>query len=312
MMIEIVFNELSASIKTSSLAHTKNVFSQFMTLADKITALKIAPVRIRSSINLSNISIGTDYYTLKDWLKTLDNDSRQRYVAYLVQDPIIVDNPYFYYGDTEVSGFGYAFNNSLGLICFSVDNEWDKNTYEIRSEFLADNGEDIIFDTVEVKNLLCKEDKINHEKWIDEQFRLKKQIMSKEFVDFEDFWEKRNALFPSLLFCNDVLNQIMLYGSVNDTSFKKAVRYLHSLENHISDVNKSIKKFDELPGDISNDSEATINKYKEERTFVSPDNSSQLFSMHSKLGNLRIYFSHYNESILIGYIGKHLKTVKFN
>ena len=311
-MLEIAFNELSINEKTNSIAHSQAIFSDFMELADKITALKVAPVRIRTSVDLSVISFSNDvHYTLKDWLKTLDNERRQRYLAYLVQDPIIIDNPYYYYGTSEVYGFGYAFNNSLGSISFFTNSIWNENTYIIESQFLADD-ETINTETVEVRHVLEIAGKINHENWLDEQFQIKKHQLTKGVEDFEDFWKKSKILFSYLTFCLDVLEQIKSFSSVNDPKFKKALRYLYSLDKHMFEVNRNLKNYDDLPGDISNDGEATLKKYTEERTFIKPDGTSETFSVHCKLGDIRIYFTPYFNSILIGYIGKHLRTIKYS
>jgi hypothetical protein len=64
----------------------------------------------------------------------------------------------------------------------------------------------------------------------------------------------------------------------------------------------------------SPESEATLKQYSKERTFLCPDEKKRMFSWHVRLPlGWRIHF--YPEQprkILIGYIGEHLPTAKFN
>lgn len=63
------------------------------------------------------------------------------------------------------------------------------------------------------------------------------------------------------------------------------------------------------------ESEATLRKYSQEHTFNCPDGKSRIFSWHVRLTPLawRIYFYPENHrKIIVGYIGEHLPTVKFN
>lgn len=309
-MLEIVFNELSLNERVKSVAHSQAVFSNFLELADKVNSLKIAPVRIRMSLDLPNTSIGEDFYTLKDWLKSLKNEERQRYVGFLVQDPILSQNPYFSIGKNDVQGFGYAFNKNLGAISLSTNDVWNKDTYEIKSEFLSDT-EEIIEETVQVKHILIASGKINHEIWLKEQFVIKQLQISKDIDNISDIWKNRETLFPTLNFCAEVENQLNSFESTNDSSFKKAIRYLLNLENHMKEVRNGTKEFDQFPGDISNDGEATLKKFSEERTFLKPNGVNEVFTLHCKLGNVRIYFTRNGENLIVGYIGRHLPTVKF-
>jgi len=68
-----------------------------------------------------------------------------------------------------------------------------------------------------------------------------------------------------------------------------------------------------IPCPVSPESEATLQKYPEERTFLCPDGTSRLFNWHAKVSSWRIYFDPGLGlgRLLVGYVGKHLRTVKF-
>ncbi len=67
--------------------------------------------------------------------------------------------------------------------------------------------------------------------------------------------------------------------------------------------------------DISMESQVTLQKYSQQRTFIGPDNTPITFTWHSKdrFINWRIHFHPVEgkRSIIIGYIGDHLPTVKY-
>src|SRR5262249_10124373 len=65
---------------------------------------------------------------------------------------------------------------------------------------------------------------------------------------------------------------------------------------------------------VSPESQPTLQQYGEERTFRCPDGTELTFTWHAKVGRWRIYFNPFSGrgSMLIGYVGAHLRTVKFN
>jgi hypothetical protein len=64
----------------------------------------------------------------------------------------------------------------------------------------------------------------------------------------------------------------------------------------------------------SGESEATLNKFGEQRIFSCPDGKHRLFSWHKKLDALGIHFFDFpaTKRILIGYVGRHLDIVTKN
>lgn len=321
-MLEIVFNELSFTERAASRQYAGEVYRDFFSLVDMVSALKIAPVRIRTTFDLANETISEEYFTLKDWFKTLSHDVRQRYLGYIVQDPIIVKNPYFTYYNNDCVGFGYAFIEDLVSISYSTNHTWIASQYTLTKDFLPHDGAgniigEVITDEVTVNHCLSVEGRINHELWIRNAYQTRQDNDLKtvrQENDFDIFWEKKGMLFQWLEFASEVNQQVRLYGSFKNDDLKRAINYLSMLNQHLVSVNAGNAEFDNLPGDNSNDSEATLNKYGVERIFTCPDGIQRTFSLHVKLGDVRIYLipRQADGKYIVGYIGMHLRTVKFN
>ena len=130
-------------------------------------------------------------------------------------------------------------------------------------------------------------------------------------IDF--FWQERTQLYSQLDFSLESENMLLKFGSVNEPTFIKAARYFEKLNLHLLEAAAGRKDFDDFPGDISNDTPNTVKKYKEERTFTLPSGKKDAFSLHAKLGNLRIYLYPDAETgrVTIGHVGNHLRTTKF-
>ncbi len=315
-MIEVGFNELSFYERAASKGHAVSVFESFFQLIDSITELKIAPVRIRSSTDINTNSISDQFFCIKDWLQTLENPTRQRYLGYIAQQPLIADNPYFKHANTDVVGFGYAFENDLVSVSFSTNSVWIENEYRLTREYLPDADSDVVIEEVTVKHCVKNEEELEYSNWIQEEFGRKQATAAKELEDFNAFWANRAMVFQWLDFANEVNEQVQLFGSVNNPSFKKAMRYLMQLNQHLNLVNRGEAEIGSIPGDVSNDGETTMSMYGDERTFTCPDQVRRTFSLHSKLGDVRIYLYPMplpeNNRYIVGYIGGHLPTKKFN
>lgn len=136
-------------------------------------------------------------------------------------------------------------------------------------------------------------------------------------VDCNSFWEKKDLLFDKLIFCDNVKSQI---ESIADNKhFEQVLNKLKLFNQAIKETwdsgnfsYKIIKR--DYPLTISPESDGTINKYGNERTFQLPDGNSQLFDLHIKMGDKRIHFFPDNDKkiIYIGYIGEHLPIASEN
>jgi hypothetical protein len=248
-------------------------------------------------------------------LPRLEADERNRYSTYLAQTSFISDNPYYSYGGTEAIGFGYAYENDQITVSINNADNWSENSYTINKEYLLEEQDaEVVVENKEVKHL-------PHENQLDtfKPFFIESALKNAKFnvsniLTIEDFWNRRSEIFEMLDFSVESENLLKKFTSISHPHFSKAMNYFERLNLHLLEVSLGRKKFDNLPGDISLDGEATLNKYSNERIFTLPSGNAKIFSTHAKLGgNLRIYL--YPEEsrgrISIGHIGHHLNTVNF-
>ncbi|CAC9973829.1 hypothetical protein [Flavobacterium panici] len=316
-MLELSFNELSTLSNAESKGHALSIYKEFMSVVDEIQNLKIAPVRIRTCIDLSNYSISSEgaYFTLKDWLKTLNSEDRQRYLGYIAQESFLIEESYYYFNEVEAKGFGYAHLNDLISISYNNQGSWGNDSYKVMRITQKEIEEDAEIDEVTVYHCSYNNGNVSHAKWLEETFKLKQAKILEGIHDIDDFLIKTSNLFKYLDFGTEVSNQIKGFESLNNSELKKAISYLLRLDKHLEKVNLGRDTFDNYPGDVSNDGEATLKKYGEERKLPTHEGKIFQYSLHAKLGgNLRIYMKPLEETsrVIIGYIGSHMRTKKFS
>jgi hypothetical protein len=122
-------------------------------------------------------------------------------------------------------------------------------------------------------------------------------------VNGTQLWEQRATLFPKLDFCDSRELQTKALGG-DGARFREALRGLRDLQKYCDGwitPNFDIHSLNNSSGE----SEATLATYGDERRF---------FNWHAKRGNSRIHFFDFpaQKRLLVGYVGKHLPTAKFN
>lgn len=132
-------------------------------------------------------------------------------------------------------------------------------------------------------------------------------------LSFRNLWSKREYLFPNLILCGEVENQIKKIG--NSGHFNQIVERL-------IEFNKAVKSWE--TGDfsykrinqqfslrISPESDKTMDSYQNERIFSMPNGGTNIFELHIKTGDLRFHFypDNLNHKVYVGYIGPHLSTI---
>ncbi len=133
--------------------------------------------------------------------------------------------------------------------------------------------------------------------------------------DFRGFWKRKKELLPDLIFCDSVKQSIQKAG--NSSHFNQILTKLKILNDIARNWQKgkfSYHRANQNHGiNISPETPNTMAKYGTQRTFQLPEGGSQEFNLHVKTGGLRFHFypNEQNRKIYIGYIGPHLRTVKY-
>jgi len=132
-------------------------------------------------------------------------------------------------------------------------------------------------------------------------------------IDAKSLWERKEILFSRLILCPGVEGDLEKIGS---SYLFQIVSRLVALDKYaatkwlIGEFNyREANRSTSLS--ISPESEGTMKKYYNERIFKMPDGTTRCFELHIKTGELRFHFYPENSKIYIGYIGKHLPTVKY-
>lgn len=132
-------------------------------------------------------------------------------------------------------------------------------------------------------------------------------------VNFRNFWQKKEKLFPNLIMCGDVESQISQIG--NSGYFNQIIDRLKSFNEAVEnwqvgnfsyhDINRN------FPLRISPESSQTMDRYGNQRLCQLPDGGTDSFQLHIKTGDLRFHFLPNNttKKVYIGYIGPHLQTI---
>lgn len=131
-------------------------------------------------------------------------------------------------------------------------------------------------------------------------------------LSFRNLWSRRVLLFPNLILCGEVEEQI---SKIGDSSFlNQIIERLKSLDeatgiwkNETGDFSyKSVNR--DFPLRISPESNKTMSKFGNERLFSLPNGKREYFILHIKTGELRFHFyaDNIGRNIYVGYIGPHL------
>ncbi|WP_434377023.1 hypothetical protein [Sphingobacterium siyangense] len=300
----------------SNAGHGSQLFTVLFELCDVVNEMGMGTFKLRTAAGFKEVSFKGAHYTVHTFLESLDRGRRERYSTYLSQAPLLHSNPYFKYNSSEVSGFGHSYE--CGAVAVSINNpdNWMENFYIIEREYLGEGTDaEIVTEEKRIHHLPNKDALDMVSKAIADAVLLEKVLNLDSIASIRDLWERKEELFDKLEFSMETEVLLYRYESINEPNFIKAVNYLSCLNVHLYEVSLGRKSFGDLPGSVSNDGQATLNKYGDERIFTLNSGDKVKFSLHVKLGgNLRIYLwpEENRGKITVGHVGHHLRTVKYS
>lgn len=214
--------------------------------------------------------------------------------------------------DSEVVEYRLDGSTTLGLrtalladgLSFSVARDpWDVTQVLIEKSWIEAN--DVHTCRVSVPHASRPEHLGDHADWL-------RRARTQAPTNGLQLWAQRETLFESLDFCDCTEQQIKNLGG-DGRPFRAVMRGLQELQTYCKSWTAggfNIKAISYASGE----SEATLNKYGEDRTFLCPDGRYRQFSWHKKLDALRIHFFDFpaTRRLLIGYVGKHLPIATHN
>ena len=290
------FNELSLSVldEFPLPMSEKEAVQALKTLAELIVKFD-QKLEFRFSTSLNNHSLSQNHLNfgyLLNLLKRENHSLGQKLVSTLSKYPLLesFDDVMLYFQNQPSIGFTHAHENTGYVFSYHAQ-VWRESSYNLELISL-----DKLDQTVEVKQLLSDTDLPS---------------LSEQRLSGKEIWDRRETIFPNLKFCREVETQLEGLGK-SDKHLKYALDFLEELNTKLE--NESKLNYQNWSS-VSPESEATLNKYRQERAFTCPDTQQyKLFNWHYKisLDNWRIYFELESPYAYIGYIGEHLRTVRFS
>lgn len=312
----VVFNELCEKQGLSQ-QNSKESIEKFILFLSDMWEKHIIEGIIATNEAFS-FGVHDENYSFQSWLSdsTVDKEYKQflltyigKYVNYIETKEI--EGEFFVYID-GIKHFGagctYSHENQDILISRTTHDIWKNECIEGIYRTFDEDG-DIISKASCLTNI---NELIPCEK-------LKEIASDCEFANISsgyDLWEKREKLYPNLIFCNDVKKQI--YENPEKFHIIKIMERLKILQDYFS---QSHDFYDpkELGLNARTESDTVKNdpNLKKHRLFKLPTGEQKYFFDHigfsGKFSSGRIHFfpMAQEQKCYIGYIGKHLPTKKY-
>jgi hypothetical protein len=310
MFLEMFVNELSLSPAAEDVTAGQTWVKQFvLTMREATVRGALRALRIPEDFFAN--PIGPNYYW-KDWATDtrVDRELRLFFVSLATKRPFLRDQPDIEAVWNEIDclwqnqfalGLKAAYVSDGLAVSLSSRQEWDSHLIEC-------DIHELVGDEVE-----CRTDVVHHAsstRHIGPQLTWMGERIRTAVTGGQELWRFRLDFFPALHWCSGIED---LMAALPLLALPSIVRGLFSLNAFCATWQK--EAFDPRGIDcvVSPESEATLQRYDKERTFLCPDGAYRLFSWHAKVGSWRIYFDPTPGPgrVLVGYVGKHLRTVRF-
>ena len=310
MELELVFNELSWERAAPGVDTARACAEAFV--LTMIEAMRRGVKRsIRSNLDIQKIELAPQYHWW-DWLKdpAVRRDLQRYFRSIATKYPALLDEPeiardilgcdYFLRGE-RATGLGVAhLTDSLALSMLSSE-IW--NTPLISLEVQEAIEGEIEQRSENVRHASRWEHvRDSHSDWV-------RQRLASVIDNGSTLWKRSGEYFPSLIFCEAASAQMSLLPKI---ALASIVRGLFQLDAYAREWLSGPFDPDQVPCTVSPDSDSTMKRFAGERTFKCPDGQSRTFSWHAKVGSWRVYFDYQvgPARLLVGYVGRHLRTVK--
>ncbi len=201
--------------------------------------------------------------------------------------------------------YGIGIAHNLIALCVSLLSErrWDDAHLSVRYLRLDDDG-GLIEEELIIPHISRRDHVQLHADWITSQAQMGIQ-------DGSSLWIQAGALYPRLVFCQAVEAKLRLISTGNPL-LERIMQRLQNLQSFNDSWREGAFDPDELPFKTSLESQATLQQYSNQRTFLCPDGEQRVFSWHLRLTpnawRIHFYPEQNSKTIIIGYIGPHLPT----
>ncbi len=321
MDLEMVLNELSLRSPATDVHVARQRMSDLLQTVAVATKYGVKRI-IRTHHNLDSEELAPGYPVAR-WRNdsTVDRDLRRFFTTLVTKSPFLEDvtEPAihhnvgisdFFHGEDRAPGLGIAYWLEALAISLRSEPQWYDSHLQIRIVQINDNEE--LTDTIaKIPHASSSNHVQEHLHWINERLRKGDQIAVRDGIIL---WERKAEWFPSLYFCTKVGEQMQSL-SHGDALLIPIMKKLHELEDFCKGWHEGPFDHNKVVSKVTNESEATLEMFGNERTFQCHDGIARTFRWHIRLTPRawRLYFYPLPEErkLIIGYIGPHLRTVDF-
>jgi hypothetical protein len=316
MDLEMVLNELSLRTPAADIPTAQQLMSELIGTVRQATTSGVKRV-LRTSDEINTIELAPSYPVAR-WRNdpTVNREERSFFRTLTSKAPFwtdvaeeIKDNfdlSQVWHQGEEARGLGFAVVIDALAVSLISEARWDCSRLELEVRRFDEN-EDLIDEQLEIIHASRSNHVQEHSDWINNHIRSR-------IVNGLELWNRKEELFPSLIFCEAVSEQLHSLGAENPI--------LQLVKNRLSELEDYCKGWTDEAFEpkslrnVSPESQVTLQnpKYSKERTFLCPDGKDRVFSWHAKLSfGWRIYFfPNEQRKMIIGYVGCHLRTVKYS
>jgi hypothetical protein len=318
MGLEMVLNDLSllplAENKWAARERMEKLVSTLQA-ATKLGAERI--LRTDRDIHGMDLAPG---YSIALWRNDseVDKETRQYFKRLITKAPYLEDvddlkvletyySSDFFHEQQKAVGLGMAFLLDALAISFHSHSVWEMSLLQLSLEQLLEDGT-VDSDIVLINHACFREHVLEHRDWISKRI----QIEVESGTDLCTYYE---MLYPHLQFCTSAITQMQALPR-GDIHLRQIMKHLLDLNTYCETWQAGPFSAQDIPCKISVESEISLKTYKDQHTFLCPDGEKRVFSWHCRVTPepWRTYFYPLepDHTVIIGYIGKHLPTVKFH
>lgn len=307
--MDLIFNELSLEPPMAARVEARAVMIELVeTLATALDSRLIKALRTDSQFVLRTLC---PEYTVSHWLVdgSVDREAKRLMQTVASKAPFVEALADELQGErlAEFScrgqlaiGLGVAVLRSEAALSMNR-HEWRVDPLPVHARYLGAN--DFEEEEEQVSHVYSVACLGRRGEWLQQRARLAVRSGADVLADTD-------GIFHHLVFTDNAQAQLRRLGG-SEPEFNAIVQHLSALNRQAEQWTTGLFAAG-YPFPCSPESESTLNMFPGERTFRCPDGHNRLFSWHSKIniGAIRIYFwaSHPGEPLLIGYVGRHLRT----
>lgn len=313
----LTLNELSINrLNLQDCSEARDIITQFVLFIKTLSEHNIIDELIFPN-DLFSIRL-VDGYGLNEWLtdKNVEFKSKQYFRRILDKYKRYIDKSELEgefavnIDDSVVNAIGCAFalERQNTVVSLPTHTLWRNKIISGEYTFINDDDELTIRE--------CSVDNLHTLVPIVDVIKSYRKEMYEGISSGQDLWEKRLRLYPNLIFCDDVKDN--LYEDSEKYHVMNVMTKLNRLQEYFSTYNG---KYDpkELGMNARTESDTVKNDpaLKNLRLFRKPDGSEDYFFDHigfsGKYSGGRIHFlpDNNNRRCYIGYIGRHLETKRY-